>query len=161
MSGLPSEIRVNTVFKHEALERCAHIRLIFCGLRAVHGTMAHGNNPGGLGTVNSSEIRSQPLVLLVGLRVLPVCGVHRTEWSTVGGIGLDFCGVGLIAFQVSEERPLRAVGEVGLTVDRDEVSQTVVEGVPEVADATGFVTRHLEAVDVGSEVSGWVSSCIA
>ena len=121
--------------------------------------MAHGNDPRSLGTVNSSKIRSQPLVLLVSRIGFPIIVVDRTKWSTIGGEGLDFRWMGLITFKVSEERIFRAVGIVGLAVNGDKVGKTVIEGIPEISNTTSFIARHLEAIDVGSKVSSDVSFC--
>lgn len=63
----------------------------------------------------------------------------------------------LVALDIRRERPLGAVGEVGLAVHGDEVSEAIVERVPEVADATGFGPRHAEAVLVRGEVPVRVS----
>jgi hypothetical protein len=92
---------------------------------------------------------------------LPIVVVDCAEWSTVGGVGLGFRGVRLITFQVSEERILGAISKVGLAVNRDKMGKTIIEGVPEVADPTSFITRHLEAVDIGSEIPGDVSLWIS
>jgi hypothetical protein len=42
---------------------------------------------------------------------------------------------------------LETDGEVSFTIEDDEVGEAVVEGVPEVAEATGFVRGHAEVVD--------------
>lgn len=120
--------------------------------RAVHGTVTHGNDPGSLLAVHALQILLQPLVLLIGLVVLDAA-VDSTEGTTVSDEGLGLLGVGLVAGEILSKGPLGAVGEVGFTVDGDEVGKTVVERVPEVADTAGLLTGHAETVLVGSEVS--------
>lgn len=114
--------------------------------------MAHNDKPWGLGAVDGSQILEEPLVLLVVL-VLSNVAVDCTEWATVGDESLAFGGVGLVALDIAGERPLWAVWEVGLTIDGNEMSQTVIEGVPEVANTTSLGSGHAESVLVGGEIT--------
>ncbi|KAI7341499.1 Acid [Hortaea werneckii] len=60
---------------------------------------------------------------------------------------------GFVVGRVADERPLRTIGEVCFTVDRDEVSKTIIKRVPEVGTTTGFLARHAETVIKSREVS--------
>lgn len=154
---LPRNVRVNTVLEHQALKCLADMQLVRGVGRAVHGTVAHGNDPGSLLAVHALQIILQPLVLLIRLGVLDAA-VDSTEGTTVSDEGLRLLGVGLVAGEILGKGPLGAVGEVGFTVDGDEVGEAVVERVPEVADTAGLLTGHAETVLVSSEVSMHLSA---
>ena len=114
--------------------------------------MAHGDDPRGLGAVDGGEILLKPLVLGVGLGV-GVVG-QGAEWTAVGDVSLALGrGIGACALGVTDERPLRAVCEIGLTVKGDEMGKTVVKRVPHVSNTAGLLAGHAEAMLVGSEVS--------
>lgn len=121
--------------------------------------MGHGDDPGGLGAVDGGEVVLEPLVLGVGLGVGVVS--QGTEGAAVGDEGLALGGVLALALGITNEGPLRAEGEVGLAVERDEVREPVVERVPHIADAAGLIAGHAEAVLVGREVSIIISISVA
>lgn len=84
----------------------------------VPGTVASCNNPGCLLAVDSGEILLQPGKL----------GSGRSKGASI-----------LVALTT---RLVRSVREVGLSIEHDEVHTTVVEGVPEVLEATRFSRGH-------------------
>lgn len=145
------EVSVDAILEHKSLEGGADMLLVGRVGGAVHGSVAHDDDPGSLGAVDTLEVLLQPLVLLVGLGVGHVG--NAAEGTAVSDVGLRLRGVSLVAGEILGERPLGAVGVVGFSVHRDKVGETVVEGVPEVADTAGLLTGHAETVLVGSEVS--------
>lgn len=148
------------MLKHQLLPSIPHIFLVRRNLRAVHRPVAHGKHPRRLLAINTSQILGEPLVLLVGLVVLPAA-IDIAEGTRIGGESLVLLGQGLVAAEVTDERPLRAVGEVGLAVQGDEVGEAEVEGVPEVCAAgVVFFAIHGEAVLVSGEVSVDVSMSV-
>lgn len=152
--NVAGEVSIDAVFEHQFFESVADVLLVGGGLTAVHGAMAVDEDPGSLFAVDGGEIFGQPLVLLVGFVVFPVVVVDATERTAVGDEGLCFGRQSLVAFDVTDEGPFGAVGEVRLGVDTDEMGETVVEGVPEVADTATFLSGHAEAVLEGCEVPG-------
>jgi hypothetical protein len=60
--------------------------------------------------------------------------------------------VSLISTKIAGERPFGAIGEIGFAVESNEVGQTVVEGVPEIANTSRLITGVPETILVGSEV---------
>lgn len=147
------EVGVNVVLEQEGLEGVADVALVRGSLGGVHGTMAHGNDPGGLLAVDGGKVLCEPLVLLVSLGVLVLVVVDLAEGARIGDKGLVLRGQDVLAADITDERPFGGVGEVGLTVNGDEVRETIVERVPEVANTASLSTRHAETVDVGGEVS--------
>lgn len=152
--NIPRKIDIDTVLEQQALESLTDIRLVGRDLGAVHRAMGHGNHPRGLGAVDGGKVLLEPLVLSVGLGIAHVS--DSAKWPGIGNEGLALLGRGLATLQVAGERPLGAVGKIGLAVKRDEMGKTVVERVPHVAHAAGLSTGHAEAVLVGSEVPGHV-----
>lgn len=151
MINLPGEVGIDTVLKHESLKGRTDVLHVGGIGGAVHRSVAHDDNPGSLGTVDTLKIFLQPLVLLVGRGVRHVA--DTAEGTAVGDEGLRLLGVSLITGDILGEGPLGALGVIGLTVQGDKVSKAVVEGVPEVTDTAGLLTWHAESVLVGSEVS--------
>ena len=84
----------------------------------VPGTVASCNNPGCLLAIDSGEILLQPGKL-----------------GSRGSKGASILGA-------LTTRLVRSVREVGLSIEHDEVHTTMVEGVPEVLEATRFSRRH-------------------
>lgn len=117
--------------------------------------MRHDKDPGSKGTVNLLQVRLEPLILLVSLVVAIVA--DTAKWTTIGDVSFIFLRVSLIPTEVASERPFGAVDKVGLTIESNEVGQTVVEGIPEVANTTGFITGVPETMLISSEVSTQVS----
>ena len=148
------KVSIDAVFEHQLFESVADVLLVGGRLTAVHGTMTIDEDPGSLFAVDGSEIFGQPLVLFISFVVFPVVVVDATERTAVGDEGLCFGRQSLVAFDVTGEGPFGAVGEVRLGVDTDEMGETVVEGVPEVADTATFLSGHAEAVLEGCEVPG-------
>lgn len=114
--------------------------------------MAHHKDPRRLLAVDAGQVLLQPLDLLVGLVVLPLVVGDLAKGAGVGDEGLVLRRQGLAAGQVAQEGILGRVGIVRLAVDRDEVSQSIVEGIPEVAHASRLGARHAETVLVGGKV---------
>lgn len=152
----PREVSIHAILEEQTLECLAHVQLVRGIGGTVHRAVAHDEDPRGLAAVDLRQILLQPMPLLIGLGLMDTA-IDVAEWTTVGDEGLGLTGQGLVAGHVLRKVPLRAVGKVGLTVNRDEVSKTVVKGVPEVTDTTGLGTRHAEAVLVSGEVSTTVS----
>nr|POE86430.1 hypothetical protein CFP56_46614 [Quercus suber] len=150
------EVGVDAVREQQGLEGGAHVALVGRGGGGVHGPVAHGDDPRRLGAVDGGEVGGEPLDLLVGGVGLPVVVVDAAEGARVGDEGLALGRQGLGAVQVAQEGVLGAVGEVGLAVERDEVREAVVEGVPEVADAARLGAGHAEAVLVAEVGEGGV-----
>jgi hypothetical protein len=111
------------------------------------------DGPGGDGSVDSSEVPCHPLNLLVGLRVVDVAidSAEGTRILGAGVLGLDM--VIVLPMEVGGKGGLGGVGVVSLGVKHNEVDETVVPGVPEVANAIGHVAGHGVAVLVGGEIA--------
>lgn len=146
------EVGIDTVLEEELLESSAHAVLVARNLRRVHGTVAHGDNPGGLLAVNLGKVILEPLVLFVRLLDVNVAS-DGAKGARVGREGLVGGDLGLTLLEVLGKGSLGGVGVVSLTVEGDEVSKTIVEGVPEVGDTLGLGTRHTETVLVSSVVA--------
>lgn len=147
------KVSVDAVFEHQAFKGVADVFLVRGCLTAVHGTMTVDEDPRSLGAVDGSQVLGQPLVLLVSCVVFPAVVVDTTKGTAVGDKSLSFGRQSLVALDVADERPFRTVGIVRLGIDANEVSEAIVEGVPEVANATTLVSGHAETVLEGCEVS--------
>lgn len=148
----PREVSVNTVFQKNGLESGSNILLVAADFSAVHGSVRHGKDPGRLGTIDGRKILLEPFQLLVRL-VLVDTAIDATEWATVDDVCLVAGRQGFTPGDLLLERRLRAIGEVGFAIDRNEMGEAVVERVPEVTNAVSFASRHTEAVLVSSKVS--------
>lgn len=113
--------------------------------------MAHHNNPRSQRAVDACQIGLEPLVLLIGLVVIDAT-INTTKWAAVGNVGLALLRESLVAAKIASEWVFGALGEIGLTVKSDEVCQSVIERVPEVANTTSQITRAPETILVSSEV---------
>jgi hypothetical protein len=113
--------------------------------------MAHCNNPWSNRAVNLFQIGLEPLVLLIGL-VIVNAAIDVAKGTTVGDFSFVFLRECLVAGEISGKWPLGAVSIIGLTIESDEMCQSVIKRVPEVADATSLRTRVPETVLVSSEV---------
>ena len=151
--NVTSKVSIHTILEHQCLECIANIALVGSGLTAVHGSVAIDEDPRSLAAVNLGEILGQPLILLISLVVFPIVAVDTTEGTAVGDEGLSLSGKSLVTFDVTDKWPLRTVCKVCLGVDADEVGKTVIERVPEVADATALDSGHAESVLEGGKVS--------
>lgn len=129
------DIQIDTIVKEESLKSITHGLLVAGDSGRPHGTVGTGNDPGGLGAVDSGKISLHPLVLLVGLVVEGVVTptLDVTEWASVIGEGLGRNGSGILAVGVGEEVGLGAVGVVRLTIEGDEVDWAIVETVPKIS----------------------------
>ena len=90
--------------------------------------MAENDNPGRQGTVDGCQIVGEPVNLLV----------VTAEWTAVLGTALIWA--------------YEAVAKVGFGIDVDEMSHSIVVGVPEVAKTAGRAARHTPMVDVAREI---------
>lgn len=84
----------------------------------VPGTVASCNNPGCLLAIDSGEILLQPGKL----------GSRGSKGASVLG--------------ALTTRLVRSVREVGFSIEHDKVNTTVVEGIPEILEATRFSRGH-------------------
>lgn len=79
---MASKIEVDAVLKEQILERISQVLLITGCLGRVHGSMAHGNDPGRLLSVDLGQIILQPVELFVGL-VFGVVTFDVAEWPSI------------------------------------------------------------------------------
>lgn len=131
-------VQVYAVLDHQGLERLLTGQAD-CS-RAVLGgdvprSMETDDDPGRLFTIDGGEIFLKPIVLLV-----------RVSKRTV-----VCAGVGATSFV----RRLESDGEVSFTIEHYKVGEAVIEGVPEVPEATRFVRGHAEMVDCRMERSSY------
>ena len=93
--------------------------------------MKTDDHPRRLFAIDGGEIILEPLVLLV-----------RVSKGTVVRTGIR---------AASFVRRLETGGEISFAIEYDKVGKAIVEGVPEVAEATGFIRGHAEVVNCGME----------
>lgn len=126
-------VKIDAVFDHQWLERLltgqADVRRVVLGAD-VPWPMKTDDHPRRLFAVDRGEIVLEPVVLLVRV----------SKWTAVR------TGVETPCFV----RRLDTDGEVSLGIDDNKVGEAVVEGVPEISQATGFVSGHAEVVDCGN-----------
>ena len=128
---VPLHVQVDTVLDHQRFKRLltgqAHVRR-----RVLHTdvprAMETDDNPRCLIAVDGGEIVFKPFVLLV--RVSERTAVRARIRAP------DF------VWRLETDR------EVRFAIEYNEVCKAIVEGIPEIADATGFVRRHVEVVDL-------------
>lgn len=151
-------VHVHPVLEQDILPCRADVGLVARCLRAVHGPVAHGDDPRRLGAIDRLEVLDEPLVLFICRVVVDAVAVNLAKGTGIRhkslvlermrlvGVGpfRDFPGKG----------PLGGVGKVGLAVERDEVGQTIVERVPEIADTAALGTGRTESVLESCKVAG-------
>ena len=127
-------VEVDPVLDHQRLECLlvsqTDIRRVVLG-GDVPRPVETDDHPGRLFAIDRSEIVLEPLVLLI-----------RVSKGTVVRTG-----IGAASFV----RRLETGGEISFAIEYDKVGKAIVEGVPEVAEATGFIRGHAEVVNWGIE----------
>lgn len=107
------EVHVDAVLNKDGLESISEVLLVGGALRAVHGAMTHGDDPGRLLPVNLGEVVLEPLELLVGL-VLGVVAFDVAEGTAIGYVGLVLSRHVGLAIGLGDERVFGTVWVVGL-----------------------------------------------
>ena len=128
---VPLHVQVDTVLDHQLFKR------LLTGQADVRRRILHTDVPRALETddnprrviaVDGGEIIFKPLILLVRVsKRTAVCARIRAT---------DF------VWRLETDR------EVCFTIEYNEVGKAIVKGIPEIADATGFVGQHVEVVDL-------------
>lgn len=124
-------VEIDVALDHQRVERLLAVHADIRRGPGVPRSMETDDHPRRLFAVDRGEIVLEPVVLLA----------RGSKGAVVRA------GVGASSFVWC----LQAGREIGFAIKNDKVGEAVVEGVPKVAQATGFVRGHAEVVDCGAE----------